>query len=117
MAYAVRQWLELLLNPLAVALLLALAGGVSRALRHRRAAHVLFGAAAVIAYFGTIPLVANLLIGPLERRYPPLHTGLQPLSARYVVVLGSGFAPYDDIPVTAALDSDGLSRIVEAVRL
>ena len=34
-----------------------------------------------------------------------------------MVVLGSGYAPVDHIPVTAALNEDGLARIVEAVRI
>jgi uncharacterized SAM-binding protein YcdF (DUF218 family) len=35
----------------------------------------------------------------------------------YVVVLGSSYAPHDGVPLTAALDADGLARVVEAVRL
>ena len=35
----------------------------------------------------------------------------------YIVVLGSSYAPRDGIPVTAALDGDGLNRIVEGVRI
>jgi uncharacterized SAM-binding protein YcdF (DUF218 family) len=35
----------------------------------------------------------------------------------FILVLGSGYVPRDGIPVTAALDEDGLTRIVEAVRI
>ncbi len=40
-----------------------------------------------------------------------------PLDVRYVVVLGSSYEPHDSVPVTAALDYVGLTRIVEGVRL
>ncbi len=34
-----------------------------------------------------------------------------------VVVLGGGYTPHDGVPVTAALDEDGLVRITEGIRL
>jgi len=34
-----------------------------------------------------------------------------------VVVLGSGYSPRDDIPVSAAISDEGLPRIVEGVRI
>ncbi len=40
---------------------------------------------------------------------------LQEIAA--VVVLGSSYQPRDGIPVTAALDPDGVVRLVEGVRL
>jgi uncharacterized SAM-binding protein YcdF (DUF218 family) len=36
---------------------------------------------------------------------------------RFVVVLGSGYAPHDGVPVTAALSEEGLVRICEGIRL
>lgn len=117
MAYAVRQWIALLANPLIVALCLALAGTFLVALRRRRLGRALFAAATVLAYVGSTAAVGDLLIGPLERRYPPLAEGAIPVAVKYVVVLGSGFAPHGNIPITAAIDPDGLPRIVEAVRL
>ena len=60
--------------------------------------------------------MGDALLGPLEREYPPLQDGSLP-AVGYVVVLGSGYEPRDGIPVTAALDEDGLVRIVEGVRL
>lgn len=83
--------------------------------RRRIAARVLVLATAVI-FIGAIGRVGDLLLDPLERRYPPLEDGSLP-KVGYVVVLGSGYAPRDGIPVTAALDEDGLVRIVEGVRL
>jgi uncharacterized SAM-binding protein YcdF (DUF218 family) len=54
---------------------------------------------------------------PLERQYAPLASDRQLPEVGYVVVLGSGYEPYDHIPITAALDREGLMRVVEGVRL
>ena len=77
----------------------------------------LLGLSAVVAYLGAISPVGDALLGPLERQYLPLRDD-QPLPfVGYVVVLGSGYAPRAGIPVTGALDEDGLVRAVEGVRL
>ena len=67
-------------------------------------------------YLGATGGVGDSLLGPLERQYPALQDGLLP-KVGYVVVLGSRYVPRDGIPVTAALDADGLARIAEGVRL
>ena len=65
-----------------------------------------------LTYLGALAPVSNGLLGTLERQYPPLPSSLP--AVRYIVVLGSGYAPRDGIPVTAALDPDGLVEIVKA---
>jgi len=73
--------------------------------------------AAVIGYLGAILPVGNALLGPLERWHPSLRED-QPLPrVGYVVVLGSGYAPRDEHPITSAFDEAGLVRIIEGVRL
>jgi uncharacterized SAM-binding protein YcdF (DUF218 family) len=57
-----------------------------------------------------------LLLAPLERQYP-WPSNLSQLPVHEVVVLGNGYLPADDIPVTAALNADGVVRIVEGVRV
>jgi uncharacterized SAM-binding protein YcdF (DUF218 family) len=71
----------------------------------------------LFGYLCSIPLVGDALLSPLEREYQPLRPDQPPPRAGYVVVLGSGYAPHDGIPITAALDWDGLTRVVEGVRL
>jgi len=73
--------------------------------------------AAVVAYAGSTSVLGNALLWPLERAFAPLQQEKLPQDVGYIVVLGSSYSPHDGVPVTAALDSDGLSRIVEAVRL
>jgi uncharacterized SAM-binding protein YcdF (DUF218 family) len=105
-----------LAKPLALSLLLAIAAAVLQFRGRRRIAAWLLVIAAAIIYLGAIGPVSNALLGPLEGQYSPLRDGSLP-AVGYVVVLGSGYAPHDGIPVTGALDQDGMVRIVEGVRL
>lgn len=114
---AFKNFVHILMTPLALASIFAVAGAVLRAVRLRRAAHASLILAVAIAYLGSTALVGDALLGPLERRYPPLDLDAAPVDAAYIVVLGSGYAPVDHVPVTAALNEDGLVRIVEAVRI
>jgi uncharacterized SAM-binding protein YcdF (DUF218 family) len=110
-----RQLVGALSDPVIVAILIAGASFIARGLRRRSLSRYLLLGAFLVAYLGSIPLVGDALLGPLERQYPPLSGAAPPAS--YVVVLGSGYTPHDGIPITAALDPDGLARLVEGVRL
>lgn len=117
MMYALKQWIDALATPLAIALMIAALAGVLRVCTRVRVARSLLVCALLVGYLGSIPAVGNALLAPLERRYMPLPDDRELPSARYVVVLGSGYAPRDDLPITAELDADGLVRITEGVRL
>ena len=112
-----RAFAQLLAAPLLLALFVAVAGAVFRLRGFRRVAIGLLTTAGAIAYFGSTQLVGNGLISPLERRYSPIRDGQSLATASWIVVLGSDYSPRDGIPITAALDGDGLARIVEGVRL
>jgi uncharacterized SAM-binding protein YcdF (DUF218 family) len=84
--------------------------------RRRRLRLYLLALAATVAYLSATRLAGDALLGPLERRYAPLPDASLPRVA-YIVVLGSGYEPRDGVPVTGALDADGLARITEGVRL
>jgi uncharacterized SAM-binding protein YcdF (DUF218 family) len=100
-----------------MALLLLLLSALASARGRRRLRTVLVVIALAIAYLGAVIPVGDVLLLPLESQYAPLAAG-QPLPpVSYVVVLGSGYEPHDNVPVTAALDEDGLVRIAEGVRL
>src|SRR5438445_233099 len=68
------------------------------------------------AYFGSTSAIGDDLLIPLERQYPPLRLSAGRHDGACIVVLASGYAPRDGLPVTAALDDEGLRRIVEGVR-
>jgi uncharacterized SAM-binding protein YcdF (DUF218 family) len=103
-------------KPLMIAALISAIAGICRLRGRRRTATWLLASAAAIAYLGAIGLVGDALLNPLERQYSPLRDESLP-AVGYVVVLGGGYESRDGIPVTAALDPDGLARIVEGVRL
>jgi uncharacterized SAM-binding protein YcdF (DUF218 family) len=68
-------------------------------------------------YLSSTEFVSRTLLAPLEGRYPPLAASTDLANVRYIVVLGSSYWPHDSVPVTAALNYVGLTRIVEGVRL
>jgi uncharacterized SAM-binding protein YcdF (DUF218 family) len=103
-------------NPLLLAMMLGGAGALLLRGTRRRMGRWVIAAGAAIAYLASTPLVGNALLAPLERQYPAFEP-TQARGVRDIVVLGSGYEPRDDIPVTGALDADGLARIVEGVRL
>jgi uncharacterized SAM-binding protein YcdF (DUF218 family) len=113
--HVLKNFAHMLLTPLAMASILAMAAVILRLLRLRRAALAMLIVALGIGYLGSTSLVGDALLGPLERHYPPLDLDALPGNTSYVVVLGSGYAPAGRIPVTAALNEDGLARVVEAV--
>jgi uncharacterized SAM-binding protein YcdF (DUF218 family) len=117
MLYLAKHWIAALISPLAAALLLGAIAVVCRLSRRPGLARILLIVAAAVVYVGSISIVGDALLGPLEHRYPPLRRDLPLPAAAYVVVLGSGYAPHDGVPVSAALDADGLGRVVEAVIL
>ena len=113
----IKQLVGELAKPLVIAVLIGAVAGIYRLLGRWRLAAWLSASAALIAYLSALVPVGNALLGPLERQYPALRTD-QPLPVvQNIVVLGSGYTPRGDIPVTAALDESGLVRIVEGVRL
>jgi uncharacterized SAM-binding protein YcdF (DUF218 family) len=112
-----KHLIGMLVMPLPLALLLVLVGAACGLRRRRGVAAALYTAGGCVAYLASVGVVANLLIGPLESSYPPLREDAPLQGIAAVVVLGSSYEPRDDIPVTAALDPDGVVRLVEGERL
>lgn len=114
--YVLKKFVGAFASPLIFALLLVVAAGLLRALGRKRASVWLVVVAGAAAYLGSIAVVGDAMLGTLERQFPPLSENAIP-PVDYIVVLGSGFAPRNGIPVTGALDPDGLARVVEGIRL
>jgi uncharacterized SAM-binding protein YcdF (DUF218 family) len=114
--HLIKQLVGEFAKPLFIAAMLCAIAGIYRFRGRWGTAAWLFTSAAVTVYLGATALVGNALLEPLERQYSPLRDASLP-AVGYVVVLGGGYEPRDSIPVTAALDPDGLARIVEGVRL
>lgn len=111
-----KECVGLLTTPMMLALSLVLASAVVGWRGRKRVAIGLLAASLVVVYGASAGAVGDWLLTPLETRYPPLRDE-SALQVRWIVVLGSSYTPHDGIPITAALDPDGLLRIVEGVRL
>jgi uncharacterized SAM-binding protein YcdF (DUF218 family) len=78
--------------------------------------------ATLLFLFSSHP-VSDRLLAPLEKRYPPLSISSgAPLAVRlgqvkFIVVLGSGFAPDPNCPVQMQFDDGSIARLVEGVRV
>lgn len=112
-----RQFAGLLGTPLVVALLVGAIGVALSRIRRPRAAGGLFLLSVVTAYVGSLDPVGNLLLVPLERQYPVLRESELPPGLRYIVVLGSSYSPGEGVPISAALDREGLARCMEGLVL
>jgi len=115
--YVLKQLIGVLATPLMIAFMIGVAAGICRMFGRCKIAISLWVASLAVVYLGSISPVSNSLLGSLEHRYAPLPEETPLPAVEFVVVLGSGYAPHDGVPVTAALDEDGLVRITEGVRL
>jgi uncharacterized SAM-binding protein YcdF (DUF218 family) len=104
-------------TPAGIAIAVATVGVVFRWCRWRRTSRVLFVTAVCLGYLDALVPIGDVLLWPLEHRYPPLRLDETPPGVGYIVVLGSSYEPRAGFPVTAALNDEGLVRIVEGVRL
>ncbi|HSC16277.1 MAG TPA: ElyC/SanA/YdcF family protein [Gammaproteobacteria bacterium] len=115
--FVLKQLVNVLIAPLTVALVLVVAGGAMLLRGRRRVATRLLCCGALLAYLASMPFVGDVLLIPLERQYPAVADDGPVPPAAFVVVLGSSYRPRSGLPVTAALDREGLARIVEGMRL
>jgi len=117
MTYAIKQLIGALTSPVVVTLLLVTMAVIFHLSRRRVIARYLLVFAGVFGYCASTALVGHELLAPLETEYPPLREDSSLPGVGYVVVLGSGYDPHGNVPITAALDPDGLARVVEGIRL
>jgi uncharacterized SAM-binding protein YcdF (DUF218 family) len=103
-------------NPLLLASVLEGSGLLLLRTSRRRMGVYVILAGVLLAYLASTTLVGDALLAPLEEQYAGFAP-TQDIGVRDIVVLGSGYEPQDRIPVTGALDREGLTRLVEGVRL
>jgi uncharacterized SAM-binding protein YcdF (DUF218 family) len=110
-----RHALETVANPVALALLLGLSALVFW-LRHRRRMAATLGVCGLIlGYLSGLDPVGAALLRPLEARDD--RVAAPAAQVRYIAVLGSSYTPRKEVSSVAALDREGLVRVVEGVRL
>ncbi len=114
--FLAKKIVTLLIMPLPLLLLLALAGLMLLWFsRRQHTGKALVGLAIFLLAAASSPWVANHFLGPLERQYPPILTR-QPAIA-YIVVLGGDQVAEEGLPATSQLGSASLARLIEGIRL
>jgi uncharacterized SAM-binding protein YcdF (DUF218 family) len=91
--------------------------------RKQKTGKTMVAFAGVLLFLFSSHFVSNLLLTPLEGRYPPLFVtpgvpavaGLR--EAKFIVVLAGGFTGDASRPVASQLDDSSIARLVEGVRV
>ena len=78
MATLLRESIGVLTEPLVLALLLGLIGGLCLRAGRARTARVLLICAGALAYLASIPFIGQALLRPFEGDFPPLRAGPPP---------------------------------------
>ena len=114
-----RSFLSSLVMPLTIFLLLLLSGLLLMLLKKKKSSSILIVIALIWLALVSFAPLPHLLIGSLERTYPPL-TDVSRLSsdtAVHIIVLGSGHISDQALPANNQLSGNALGRLVEGIRL
>ena len=117
MRYLFRHVIDQFTSPLLITFLLLI---VALLLRWRGLRRASLGTAVTgigLLYLSTLDPVANALLRPLERAYRGLDDTHLPQGIAGIAVLGSTYSPRPGVPITGALNEEGLQRAAEGVRL
>ncbi|MBI4496089.1 MAG: envelope biogenesis factor ElyC [Deltaproteobacteria bacterium] len=83
----------------------------------KRAGKVALTAGAALLLVLSYGPVPDLLLRPLEYRYPPILHPEELSQVRWIVVLGGGHTSDPTIPPTSRISSSALVRLVEGIRI
>jgi len=114
--YAFKEIVGVFTSPLMLAGVLLVIAWLFRSYSRPRTGACLLVASLLIAWLGSTRLVGALLLAPLESRYQVRETA-EFAGVHDIVALGSSYSPADGLSAAAALDDEGLRRVLEAVRL
>ncbi len=117
MGFALKKLIGWCLSPLGLTMLLLGAGVVVGFTRRRRLGRGLAIAGLVVLVVFSLGPVADGLSRSLERRYQALMPAAPLDDIATVAVLGAGYEPEPGRPATAWLQTGGLERLVEGVRI
>jgi len=95
--------------------------------RRQKAGKILVSVGTGLLLIFSYPFVPNLVLRPLEQRYPPApDLAAGPTTApgqigapagQWIVVLGGGHTNDPELPVTSQIGTESLFRVLEGVRL
>jgi len=103
--------------PLPLCLLMLISGTLLLWLsKKKRTAKFFITAGTVLLLIFSYGLPSNILLKPLESKYPPIHK-VQSKKVKWIVVLGGKVVPDPNVPVTSQVAETSLHRLLEAIRL
>jgi uncharacterized SAM-binding protein YcdF (DUF218 family) len=114
--FTIKKVIAAVFMPLPIALLLIFIG-LWLAGRRRPTGLFLAGAGAMVILLASWGPVADALLLPLEKKYPPLLDAGKYRGKIAIVVLGSGYNPDPSLPVTSQLADSAMIRLSEGIRL
>lgn len=103
-----------LIAPLSIGLFIAFAGLIALYTERLRVAKQLLTLAFVWIAFVSYEPVSDMLVKPLEQKFPALIE--TPVDVSYILVLGSGHTSDDKLPITTQVSSTALIRLSEGIR-
>ncbi len=117
--FVVKKIFGILLAPATIILLLLAAGlfFLGRSGQKGRRGALWFWLALGGFYLFTTALLPNLLLRPLEGRYPPLSRLADLTDIRYIVILAGGPVLPAEVPAASRLNGATVRRVLEGIRL
>jgi len=85
--------------------------------RKQRAGKTIVSLGVILLCLFSYCAVSDILLRPLEHKYPPLINPADVHNIRWIVVLGGGLIYDPGIPATSQLSDASLARLVEGIRL
>lgn len=85
--------------------------------RRQRAGKILVLIGTTFLSFLSYDGVSEMILRPLEYRYPPVLSVQNIQNVKWIVVLGGGHTSDPQLPVTSQLSEGSLARLVEGIRL
>jgi len=103
--------------PLPLALAVILTGIVFLWLsRKQRVGKIMVTAGSLLILLFSSSFFSNILLKPLESRYPPI-TGANLENIKWILVLSGGYSSDPSISITSQLSDSALPRLIEGIRL
>jgi uncharacterized SAM-binding protein YcdF (DUF218 family) len=115
LGFILKKLVSVFLTPLSIGIFI-IAAGLYLLYRHRTvpARRLILAGIVWLSLFSYGP-VANLLLYPLEHRYPALTAPSDKIA--YIYVLGHGHTTDPTLPVTSQISKEAVVRLTEGIRL
>ncbi len=112
--FIVKKVVSEVMGPLSIGLITAFVGLIALYIERLRAAKQLLTLAFVWIALVSYGPVSDMLVKPLEQKFPALIE--TPVDVNYILVLGNGHHSDENLPITTQVSSTALIRLNEGIR-